>query len=171
MVLCMWWVELVSFKHDALNGGSSDQRILFLSVWGSFRCPSPSVAQFGQEASSKKNPGCFKLLPLRVTETTCFCDPSMKPIFLNSSPDVWLDAILFLISTDCSFDPRAWFLPWYVLSADWPFTHSIEFATGYLHSKSSNTYKQYECSWAKVQLSQIRVWVLMQWNHVSFFYS
>ncbi len=24
--------------------------------------PSPSTAQFGQEASSKKNPGCFKLL-------------------------------------------------------------------------------------------------------------
>ncbi len=30
------------------------------------------------EASSKKSPGCFKLLPLSVTETTCFCDPSMK---------------------------------------------------------------------------------------------
>ncbi len=73
--------------------------------------PSPSIAQFGQEASSKKNPGCFKLLPLRVTETTCFCDPSMKQnFFLNSSPDVWLDANLFLSSTGSSFDPRAWFL-------------------------------------------------------------
>ncbi len=36
--LCMWWAELVSFKHDAWNWGSSDQRILFLTVWGSFRC-------------------------------------------------------------------------------------------------------------------------------------
>ncbi len=38
MVLCRWWAELVSFKHDAWNWGSSDQRILFLTVWGSFRC-------------------------------------------------------------------------------------------------------------------------------------
>ncbi len=41
--------------------------------------------------------------------------------FLNSSPDVWLDANLFLSSTDSSFDPRAWFLLWYVLSAVGPF--------------------------------------------------
>ncbi len=27
-----------SFRHDAWNWGSSDQRILFLRVWGSFRC-------------------------------------------------------------------------------------------------------------------------------------
>ncbi len=133
------------------------------------RHPSPSIAQFGQEDYSKKNPGCFKLLPLRVTECTCFCDPSMKQnYFLNSCPDVWLDANLFLSSTDSSFDLSAWFLL-YVLLAVGPFiktcafpnhTHSIEFATGYLHSKTSSTYKQYECSWAKFQLSQIRVWVL-----------
>ncbi len=29
MVLCMWWTELLSFKHDAWNWGSSDQIILF----------------------------------------------------------------------------------------------------------------------------------------------
>ncbi len=29
---------LVSLKQDAWNWGSSDQRILFLTVWGSFRC-------------------------------------------------------------------------------------------------------------------------------------
>ncbi len=34
-------------------------------------------------------------------------------LFLNSSQDVWLDANLFLSSTDCSFEPRAWFLLWY----------------------------------------------------------
>uniref|UniRef100_A0A671LAX5 C-type lectin domain-containing protein n=1 Tax=Sinocyclocheilus anshuiensis TaxID=1608454 RepID=A0A671LAX5_9TELE len=27
---------------------------------------------FGQEASSRKSPGCFKLLPLKVTGTTCW---------------------------------------------------------------------------------------------------
>ncbi len=144
----------------------------------SIQSPSPSIAQFGQEASSKKSPGCFKRLPLRVTETTCFCDPSMKQnFFLNSSPDVSLDSNLFLSSTGSSFDLRAGFLLWYALSAVEHFircvclsnhTHSIEFPTGYLHSKSSNTYKQYECSWAKFQLSRIRVWVLMQWNHFIF---
>ncbi len=72
--------------------------------------PSLSIAQFGQETSSKKNPSCFKLLPLRVTETTCFCDPSMKQnIFLNSSPDVCLDTNLFLSSTDCLFWPQGLF--------------------------------------------------------------
>ncbi len=40
------------------------------------------------EASSKKNPGCFKLLPLRVTETTRFCDPSMKNIFSWTLPQM-----------------------------------------------------------------------------------
>ncbi len=34
--------------------------------------------QFGQEDSSKKNPGCFKLLPLWIMETTWFCETSMK---------------------------------------------------------------------------------------------
>ncbi len=38
MVLCRWWAELLSFKHDTENWGSSDQIILFLRVWGSFRC-------------------------------------------------------------------------------------------------------------------------------------
>ncbi len=67
-------------------------------------------------ASSRKN--SFKLLPLRVTETACLCDPSMKHhFFLNSSPDVWLDTNMFLSSTDCSFDPRAWFLLSNALSA------------------------------------------------------
>ncbi len=51
-------------------------------------------------ASSKKSPVCFKLLLLRVTETTCFCETSMQQnCFLNSSPDVWFDANLFLSST------------------------------------------------------------------------
>ncbi len=49
-------------------------------------------------------------------------------------------------------------------------THSTEFAAGCLHSKSSNTYKQYECSCAKFHLSQIRAWILMQWNHLSFLF-
>ncbi len=66
--------------------------------------PSPSVAQFTWETSSWKSPGCFKLFPLRVTETTCFCDPSMQQnSFLNPSPDVWLDASLFLSSRQFFF--------------------------------------------------------------------
>ncbi len=72
---------------------------------------SPSIAQFGQEASSRKNPGCFKLLLLRVTETTCICDPSMKQnFFLNTSPDVWLDTNLSLSCTGSYFDLKACFL-------------------------------------------------------------
>ncbi len=33
--------------------------------------PSPSIAQFGQQARSRKGPGCFKLHPLRITEAKC----------------------------------------------------------------------------------------------------
>ncbi len=85
-----------------------------------------------------------------------------ESFFLNFSPDVWLDANLFLSSTDCSFDSRACFLLWNALSAVGPFiktcafpnhTHSIEFATVYLQSKCSNIYKQYECPWDKFQRS------------------
>ncbi len=50
--------------------------------------PSPSVAQFGQEASSRKGPACFKLLLLRVTETTCFCDPSTLQKFFCTLPQI-----------------------------------------------------------------------------------
>ncbi len=119
------------------------QRILFLTVWGSFRCfsanskcvfmclhwgedwvwPHRHKAQIGgglqwclsfckflqsciydhgaelewpsgswsphqallnqllSLASSRKNPGCFKLLLLRVTKTTRICEPSMKQNF------------------------------------------------------------------------------------------
>ncbi len=104
---------LSAYMIMALN--QSDHQVL---QHHSIQSPSPSITQFGQEASSKKSPGCFKRLPLRVTETTCFCDPSMKQnFFLNSSPDVSLDSNLFLSSTGSSFDLRAGFLLWYALSA------------------------------------------------------
>ncbi len=107
-------------------------------------------------ASSRKSPGCFKLVQLRVTETTCFCDPLMKQnLFLNSSPDVWLDTNLFLSSTDNYFELRAWFLLWYALSAIRPFIKMVCVSKSYpfhwIHHrlpslKSSDIYKQYECS-------------------------
>ncbi len=37
--------------------------------------------------------------------------------FLNFSPDVWLDANLFLSSTGSYFDPRVWFMLRYAFSA------------------------------------------------------
>ncbi len=58
-----------------------------------------------------KSPGCFKLLPLRVTETTSFCEPSMlQKFFLYPSPDLCLDTILSRRSTDNSLDFMAWFM-------------------------------------------------------------
>ncbi len=52
MVLCSWWAELVSSKHDAWNWGSSNQRVLFLTVWGSFRCFFANSNQVGFCVSS-----------------------------------------------------------------------------------------------------------------------
>ncbi len=83
---CFSFYRNLLSPHMIMELNYSDHHVL---GHHSNQSPSPSVAQFGQEANSKKNPGCFKLLPLRVTETTCFCDLSMKQIFfLNSSPDV-----------------------------------------------------------------------------------
>ncbi len=36
MVLCRWWAELVSFKHDAWNWGLSDQKLLPEGSLGAF---------------------------------------------------------------------------------------------------------------------------------------
>ncbi len=145
------------------------------------QAPSPSIAQFGQEASSRKSPSCSKRLPLWIMLATCFCEPSVQQIFfLNSSPDLCLDASLFLNSTGSYFDLRAWFLLWYAFSAVRPFLRGVCLSKSYSfnwiwhslsHSKCSNIYKRYECSWAKFQGSQKRVWILMQWNHFSFFIS
>ncbi len=38
-------------------------------------------------ASSTKCPGWSQLLPLRIMEVTCSCEPSMQQNFLKSSPD------------------------------------------------------------------------------------
>ncbi len=58
-------IELKKSDHQVLRHHSNQN-------------PSPSIAQFGQEVCSRKNPGCFKLLLLRVIEMTCFCEHSMK---------------------------------------------------------------------------------------------
>ncbi len=38
--------------------------------------PFTSIAQFGQEARSRKSPDCFKVHPLRIMEAKCSCEPS-----------------------------------------------------------------------------------------------
>ncbi len=117
-----WWSVAVMFSYlHNLQNENLHRSVLYGSVtilwsWSSTRVTIgflittlikallPSVAQFTWETSSWKSPGCFKLFPLRVTETTCFCDPSMQQsFFLNSSPDVWLDASLFLSSRQFFF--------------------------------------------------------------------
>ncbi len=40
--------------------------------------PAPSIAQFGQEARSRKSPDCFKLHPLRIMEAKCSCEHSTQ---------------------------------------------------------------------------------------------
>ncbi len=88
-----------------------------------------------------------------------------ESFFLNFSSDVWLDANLFLSSTDCFFDSRACFLLWNALSAVGPFiktcafpnhTHSIEFATGYLVTFSQSvvtSISNMNVAWDKFQWS------------------
>ncbi len=56
MIVLLKVSPISMYNHDQVLGHHTNQST------------SPSVPQFGQEASSKKNPGCFKLLPLSVTE-------------------------------------------------------------------------------------------------------
>ncbi len=149
-------MELNSSDHQLLGHHSNQS-------------PSPSIAQFGQEASSEKNPGCFKPLPLRLTETTCFCDPLMNIFFSELFPRcvAWPKPVSELYRL--FFCPQGLVFARYALS---PFIKMcvpfqiipIQLNLPQVSFTFSNTYEQYECSWAKFQLSQIRVWVLMQWN-------
>ncbi len=66
-------ISLRARGPPGISGALRSLRILRIERIGSDHTnqgPSPSIAQFDQEASSRKSPGCFKLLPLRVTETT-----------------------------------------------------------------------------------------------------
>ncbi len=58
--------------------------------------PSPLISQFGQEASSRKSPGCSKLLPLRIIKATSVCEPSMQQKkILNSSQILFLKEVSY----------------------------------------------------------------------------
>ncbi len=83
-----WYLSSCKFLQSAymsMELNWSDHQILGHQY---NQAPSPSIAQFGQEASSRKSPGCFKLLLLRITETTCICDPLMKQIFFWTLPQM-----------------------------------------------------------------------------------
>ncbi len=48
----------------------------------SYQDPSPSIAQFGHGARSRKSPDCFKLHPLRIMKAKSSCEPSTQQFFL-----------------------------------------------------------------------------------------
>lgn len=48
----------------------------------SYQDPSPSIAQFGHGARSRKSPDCFKLHPLRIMKAKSSCEPSTQQVFL-----------------------------------------------------------------------------------------
>ncbi len=76
------------------------------------------------------------------------------------------------VSDAVSSDLRAWFLLWNALSAIKPFIKMcvpFQITPIQLNLPSVNIYQQHECSWARFQLSGIRVCILMQWNHLSFY--
>ncbi len=158
---CVYTEERIEFGHTAIKPRSVEccsdvcPSVSFsnLHIWSwsstrvtiGFMVTTLTKALLHQLVSLVKRPALGRILvvsnsSIKVTETTCICDPSMKQnFFQNSSPDVWLDTNLFLRSTGSSFDLRACFLLWYALSAIRSFiktcafpnhTHSIEFATG-----------------------------------------
>ncbi len=110
----------VGFSHLHIWSWSSTR--VTISFLVTSLTPSPSIAQFGQEASSRKSPGCSKRLPLRVTETICLCEPSiLQKFFSELLPRcvAWRNLVSELYRQ--FFDFRAWFLLWYALSAVGPF--------------------------------------------------
>ncbi len=135
--------------------------------------PSPLVALL---TSSRKSPGCFKLLSLRVTETTWFCEPSMKQKFFWTLPRMcgltqtcfWsLQAVLFYL--------RACFLFWYAFSDVRPFIKTcVPFIPNQLNLpqiKFTWSLVTSTCNMNAPELDfncPMRVWIVMQWNHFSF---
>ena len=72
---------------------------------------SPLIAQFGRPASSMKSRGGCKLLTFKINGGHCYWGPSMlQKCFGSLHPDLCLDTILSLSSTNNSFDLLAWFL-------------------------------------------------------------
>ncbi len=126
-------------------------------------------------ASSRKSPGCFKLLPLRVTEITCFCEPPMLQTFFCTLPQICASgAILSQRSTDNSLDFMAWFVLWHALLHVEPYrqvfafrnhVQSTQFTTGGLQSSCINISRMISgwtgCTWAQFWVSWQRLWILM----------
>ncbi len=69
--------------------------------------PSPTIAQLGQEARSRKSPDCFKLHPLWSMEAKCSCEPSTQQNLFCSLSQIRLNTILSLSSAGNSFDLMA----------------------------------------------------------------
>ncbi len=93
---CLSFCRFLLSPHMIMELKYSDIRILVSTLTEALL---QSIAQFGQETSSKKNPGCFKLLPLRLTETTCFCDSfDPRACFCSDLHYQLLDLLLFLLT-------------------------------------------------------------------------
>ncbi len=65
---------------------------------------------FGQEASSRQRPGCSKLIPLRIMETTCICQPLMQQIFFWTLSQISFltEFCLCTLQVVHSFELRSW---------------------------------------------------------------
>ncbi len=75
----------LSFSHLHIRSWSST-RVTISVLITSNQDPSPSIAQFGQEARSRKSPDCFKLHPLRIMKAKCSCEPSSQHNFFVVFP-------------------------------------------------------------------------------------
>ncbi len=96
--MCLHWGEdcIWPHQHKAQIGGVLQWCLSFCRFPIRFLVTTLTKALLHQLLSLARRPGRVKLLPLRLTETTCFCETSMQHnfFFLNSSPDVWFTAIL-----------------------------------------------------------------------------
>ncbi len=102
---CLSFCKSLPSVHTIMDLIYSDRHFLVTSLTKAL------LHQLLGLASSRKSPGCSKLLLLWILKATWLCEPSMQQnFFLNSSPDVWLDANQFLSSTGSYFDLGAWFL-------------------------------------------------------------
>ncbi len=161
----------VGFSHLHIWSWSSTR--VTISFFVTTRNQSPTD-QLLSLASSRKSPGCFKLLLLWIMATR-FCESSAQQnVFLNSSPDLWLDTILFLSSTGIFFFYlRAYFYYFFAIKTfikayvpfqiipiqlnlqQVNFTQSVVTSTRNMNAPELN----FKCP-------RKRVWLLMQWNHL-----
>ncbi len=78
----------VGFSHLHIWSWSSTRVTIRFLVTSITKSLLHQLLSLARRPALGRGPGCFKLLPLRIMEATCFCEPSMQQIFFLTLPQM-----------------------------------------------------------------------------------